>query len=103
MTVVILGILLAWAYYAPRLVATVRMVRERRLVVVSRPNRLERVAPGDPDTDRTFASMVRSTSLHDPSWTRDVRRASRAANVVNQWISKNRKNYRIGGYIKPVK
>lgn len=80
---VIVGALLVWAYYAPRLIATLRQVQDRRRITTARRvNRLERLAPGDPDTDAEFDAMVRRA---DPAWANAMRRASRAQATGQRW------------------
>lgn len=93
---VIVGATLVWAYYAPRVLATARQAREQRLIVAARPNPLERVAPGDPDTDKEFGRIVRRFSVTDAAWTNAVRRASRAARNAGPWAQASRQARRNG-------
>lgn len=92
LAIVVVGGLLIWAYYAPRLLATVRHMREQRLLTAGRPVGLETLAPGDPRTDREFAVMVRRLSLTDVVWTEGMRRLSRAARDRGHWSRVSRQN-----------
>lgn len=69
---VVLGALLAWAYYAPRIVATLRLVRSGRGIAARRATRA---------ADREFDRIMR----RDPDWAARVRHASRIA----RWAGRN--------------
>lgn len=70
------GALLAWAYYAPRIVATLRHVRSGRAMVARRATRA---------ADREFERVMRNLAASDPTWTARVRHASRIA----RWAGRN--------------
>lgn len=91
MLVVIVGAMLVWAYYAPRFVATVRLYRDRRRMVMAWVNPLERLAPGDPAVDEAFTRLARELMVSDPVWARAMRATSRAARAAGRWVRLNMK------------
>lgn len=100
----VVGAALTWAYYAPRIVATYRQMREQRLIqTASMVNPYERLNPGATRDDAAFRAIVRNIDATDPRWVGSVRRTSRLARNAGKWVALNTKRYRTGGYIKPIK
>jgi len=89
LALVIVGVMLVWAYYAPRLVATVREVREaRRLRLAAQGNKLESVRPADRRTERAWLSIVRYVDRTDPAWATEMRTQTFRS---RRWLDINRK------------
>lgn len=73
------GALLAWAYYAPRVVATARQVLNSKAAANRRASRA---------ANREFDRVMRNLAATDPTWTARVRHASRTA----RWAGSRNRN-----------
>ena len=91
LALVVVGALLAWAYYAPRIVATLRRERNGRAMVARRNGRA---------ADREFERIMRRTAATDPAWTARVRHSSRIARWAGRNHNRDASRFNFGGPVR---
>lgn len=91
LALVAVGALLAWAYYAPRIVATLRQVRSHKAAVSRRESRA---------ADREFARITRGVAAQDPTWSARVRHASRIARWAGRDRNRDVSKFNFGGPVR---